>query len=49
VEIFPLGEIQQKRRAVIRNGSDAESDFPVGFLLLSQLDELSLAEGSPVG
>jgi hypothetical protein len=48
VEVFPLREIQQQGRAVIRNGSYAQADFPVGFLLLSQLDELSFAEGSPV-
>jgi hypothetical protein len=49
VKIFALGEIPQQRGAVIGNRRYPETYFLVRLLLPSQLDELSFAEGSPVG
>jgi hypothetical protein len=49
MQALPPGKIPKQLRAVIGERSDFHALLPVSFLLLAQLDELALAERSPIG
>jgi hypothetical protein len=46
--VLPVAEVLERRGRIIADGRDAKPLFPDGLRILFQLDELDLAERSPV-